>query len=61
VALVWDIFEPAAKAMARLQEVPDLPIVVVRQVLVGESNADQRMKGVSAAKQIVASWEHGAD
>jgi hypothetical protein len=53
---VWDIFEHAARAMARLQGVPDLPIVVVPQVLVGESNEDQRKKGIAAAEAVVASW-----
>ena len=56
VAVVWDIFEHAARAMARLQGVPDLPIVVVPQVLVGESNEDQRKKGIAAAEAVVASW-----
>jgi hypothetical protein len=41
--------------------VPDLPIVVVRQVLVGETNADQRMKSVAAAQQIVAAWAAGSE
>jgi hypothetical protein len=56
VALVWDIFERAARTMASLQGVPDLPIVVVPQVLVGESDADQRKKGAAAAPSITAAW-----
>lgn len=56
MALVWDIFDRAAKAMASLQGVPDLPIVVVPQVLVGEIDADQRAKGTKAAEHIVAAW-----
>ena len=56
MALVWDIFERAAKAMASLQHVPDLTIVVVPQVLVGETDADQRKKGAKAAERILAAW-----
>jgi hypothetical protein len=56
VALVWDIFERAAKAMASLQGVPDLPIVVVPQVLVGETDAHQRAKGTGAAAHVLAGW-----
>jgi hypothetical protein len=56
VALVWDIFENAAKAMASLQQVPDLEIVVVPQVAVGETDADQRKKGAAAAEKILAAW-----
>jgi hypothetical protein len=56
VALVWDIFERAANAMASLQGVPDLPIVVVNQVLVGETSVEQRAKGTAVAKDILAAW-----
>ena len=59
MALVWDIFERAAGAMASLQGVPELPVVVVSQVLVGETNADQRAKGAAAAKDVVAAWSAG--
>ena len=56
MALVWDIFQHAAQAMASLQHVPDLTIVVVPQVLVGETDADQRQKGAKAAERILAAW-----
>ena len=56
VAVVWDIFERAARAMASLQGVPDLSIVVVPQVVVGETEIDQREKGAKAAQHILAGW-----
>jgi hypothetical protein len=56
VALVWDIFERAATAMASLQQVPGLRILVVPQVLVGETDADQHDKGAKVAPYIVAAW-----
>ena len=56
VAIVWDSFERAAKAMASLQHLPDLAIVVVPKVLVGETDTDQREKGAKAAERIVAAW-----
>jgi hypothetical protein len=60
VALVWDIFERAAKTMASLQGVPNLPVIVVPQVLVGESDADQRKKGTAVARRIVIAWSESA-
>jgi hypothetical protein len=61
VAVVWDIFERAATAMASLQQVPDLRIVVVPQVLVGETDADQHDKGAKVAPHILAAWTVPAD
>ena len=56
VALVWDIFEGAANAMASLHHVPDLRIVAVTQVRVGETDADQCAKGTEAAGRILSAW-----
>jgi hypothetical protein len=56
VALVWDIFENAARAMATLQGVPGLPVVVVPQVAVGQTEVEQRDKGAKAAHHILAAW-----
>jgi hypothetical protein len=56
VALVWDIFEHAARAMASLQAVPDLAVVVVPQVVVGETEAEQRSKGAKAAHRVLTAW-----
>jgi hypothetical protein len=56
VAIVWDIFERAAQSMAKLQGVPDLAIVVVPQVDVGETTDQQRKKGVAAAEAVLQVW-----
>lgn len=60
MALVWDSFARAAEAMARLQQVSDLPIVVVPRVQLGETDADQRAKGTKVAEEIVSAWAAGS-
>ena len=60
-AIVWDIFEWAAHAHAELQGVPDLPLVVVPQILVGETDDHQRRKAHVAAKEILARWQAGPE
>lgn len=59
IAIVWDIFERAAHSMASLQGVPALPIVVVPQVEVGDTDDDQRRKGSAAAEQVLRLWRAG--
>ena len=48
--------ESAANAMASLHHVPDLRIVAVTQVRVGETDADQCAKGTEAAGRILSAW-----
>ena len=57
IAVVWDIFEWAAHTHAELQGVPDLPLVVVPQLAVGETDGHQRQKARVAAKEILARWQ----
>ena len=56
VAVVWDIFEWAATTHAELQGVPDLPLVVVPQIVVGETDVHQRAKARVASKEIIDRW-----
>ena len=53
VTIVWDNFETAARTQARLQEVPDLELVVVPHRKGGETADDQRRKAEQALPAIV--------
>ncbi len=53
VTIVWDNFETAARTQARLQEIPDLELVVVPHRRGGETADDQRRKA-EAALVVVA-------
>jgi hypothetical protein len=57
VAIVWDEFEKAARAMAALQGVPNLSIFVIAPLAPGEDDDDQRRKGASCVPDLVACWE----
>jgi hypothetical protein len=57
VAIVWDVFEKAARAMAKLQGIPDLPIFVIPQMAPGEDDDDQRRKAKGCLPDLVACWE----
>jgi hypothetical protein len=54
VTIVWDNFENAARMQARLQNVPDLALVVIPHRKGGETADDQRRKAEAALAQIVA-------
>jgi hypothetical protein len=55
VTIVWDNFENAARMQARLQNVPDLTLVVViPHRKGGETAEDQRRKAEAALADIVA-------
>lgn len=54
VTIVWDNFENAARMQARLQNVPDLALVVIPHRKGGETADDQRRKAEAALPQIVA-------
>ena len=54
VTIVWDNFENAARMQARLQNVPDLALVVIPHRNGGETADDQRRKAEAALAQIVA-------
>ena len=53
VTIVWDNFENAALTQARLQECPDLALVVVPHRKGGETSDDQRRKAEIALPAIV--------
>ena len=53
VTIVWDNFENAAITQARLQDVPDLELVVVPHRKGGETADDQRRKAEAALPAIV--------
>jgi hypothetical protein len=53
VTIVWDNFETAARTQARLQEVPDLELVVVPHRTGGETADDQRRKAEHALPAVV--------
>jgi hypothetical protein len=57
IAVVWDIFEWAATTHAELQGVPGLPLVVVPQIAVGETEVHQRAKARVASKEIIERWQ----
>ena len=54
VTIVWDNFENAARTQARLQNVPDLALVVVPHRKGGETADDQRRKAEGALSAVVA-------
>lgn len=54
VTIVWDNFENAARMQARLQNVPDLALVVIPHRKGGETADDQRRKAEAALAQVVA-------
>lgn len=54
VTIVWDNFENAARMQARLQNVPDLALVVIPHRKGGETAEDQRRKVEAALADIVA-------
>ena len=54
MTIVWDNFENAARMQARLQNVPDLALVVIPHRKGGETADDQRRKAEAALPQIVA-------
>jgi hypothetical protein len=54
VTIVWDNFETAARTQARLQEVPDLTLIVVPHRRGGETADDQRRKAEAALPAIIA-------
>lgn len=53
VTIVWDNFETAARTQARLQDVPDLGLVVIPHRKGGETADDQRRKAEAALGAIV--------
>jgi hypothetical protein len=59
-AISWEIFERAAKSMATLQGVPDLPLTVIQKLEVGQTPDDQRDKGRTCATVIVENLRRGA-
>lgn len=63
MAVVWDSFTRAARSMASLQGLPDLPIVVIPKVGPGETAHHQRAKAAAAAPAVAAGWrdEHAPD
>jgi hypothetical protein len=54
VTIVWDNFENAARMQARLQNVPDLTLVVIPHRKGGETAEDQRRKAEDALPRVVA-------
>ena len=54
VTIVWDNFETAARTQSRLQETPDLELVVVPHRKGGETADDQRRKAEAALPLIVS-------
>lgn len=54
VTIVWDNFENAARMQARLQNVPDLALVVIPHRKGGETADAQRRKAEAALADVVA-------
>ena len=54
VTIVWDNFENAARMQARLQNVPDLALVVIPHRKGGETADDQRRNAEAALADVVA-------
>ena len=52
VTIVWDNFENAARTQARLQDVPDLELVVIPHRKGGETAEDQRAKAETALAAV---------
>jgi hypothetical protein len=55
VTIVWDNFETAARTQARLQDMPDLALVVIPHRKGGETVDDQRKKAEAALGAVVES------
>jgi hypothetical protein len=53
VTIVWDNFENAARTQARLQDVPDLELVVIPHRQGGETADHQRRKAEAALAAVV--------
>jgi hypothetical protein len=53
VTVVWDTFEKAARAAARVQGVPDIKLAVIPSRQGTDTAEDQRMKARKAADEIV--------
>ena len=54
VTIVWDNFEQAARTQARLQEVPDLELVVVPHRKGGETADDRTLRADEALAAVIA-------
>ena len=57
IAIVWESFEVAARTQTSLQGLDELPLVLVPDQAPGETEADQRGKGVTAARAVLAAWQ----
>jgi hypothetical protein len=55
-ALVWQGFERTAKAHTSMQGVPDLPVQLVPDLKIGESEIDHANKAEAAVDAIRARW-----
>lgn len=53
VTIVWDTFEKAAKATARMKGVPDAKFVVTPSRKAADTLEDQRAKARAAVSEIV--------
>ncbi len=53
VTVVWDTFEKAARAAARVQGVPDLALAVIPHRAGGETEDEQMAKAEAALPDIV--------
>lgn len=53
VAISWEIFERAARSMAKLQGVPELPLAIIQKLEVGQGPAEQHAKGRACAEAIL--------
>jgi hypothetical protein len=56
IAIVWEGFEKAARAQAKLHGVRDLPIFVVPQLAPGEDDENQRDKARNCIDELVTCW-----
>ena len=55
-ALVWQSFERTARAHTKMQGVPDLPVQLVPDLKLSESEADHEDKAQEAVQAIRARW-----
>jgi hypothetical protein len=56
MAIVWNSFEHAARMQTSLQNLSEIPLVLVADQVPGETINDQRRKGVMAADEILSRW-----
>jgi len=56
MAIVWDSFEHAARMQTSLQNLSNIPLVLVADQVPGETINDQRRKGAEAADEILSTW-----